>query len=157
MANFRTTTNQTNFDARTFATDVANARNRQRESYSGNGTFSQIGGYDVVGINTKGIPEIRLAIKNYVQKIEDHLSRIKVTADPTIALKGTGMEDAVRQYISKVVDYCTSLCTNLLAFNDKLAKVEEAWQTSDVNMASNVNGATGDLSSAASQRYTEKF
>ena len=162
MATLQTTATQTEFDATMYANDVAQTRNSQREwaatgSKGGFMSWFNNSNYSVVGINTARIPEMRTAIRNYVERINEHLGNIKTTTDPTIALKGTGMEEAVKTYIGEVVDYCTALCSNLLAFSDKLAKVEEAWRASDTNMSSSVNGASSGLSSAAGQTYTEKF
>lgn len=168
MASFMNEASQTGFDAQNYASSTASARSATRSGsglVKGSNGFLGIGAkagniassnYSVVGINTKQIPEMRNAIRNYVNDIQEHLAQIKVSTDPSIALKGTGMEQAVKDYIAKVVNYCNALCSNLLAFSDKLAKVEAAWLSSDLNMSSTVNGASSDLESA-SQSYQEQF
>lgn len=154
MANFNTNTTQSGFNAETYTQQMVRARQGQRDDVSNKFGFSS---YDVVGINTTKIPAMRAAIRDYVEKVYDHLHQIQTTTDPSVALKGTGMEDAVKDYVKNVVEYCTSLCSNLLAFSDKLVKVEEAWKNSDMNMSSKVNTGTSGLSSAAGQRYEEQF
>ena len=167
MASFMNTASQSSFDAESYAQQVASNRNSQR---SGSGVSGDSGfafwktkgnassnSYSVVGINTAKIPEMRQAIRTYVDNIEEHLKGVRVNTDPTIALRGTGMENAVKEYIALVVNYCEALCTNLLAFSDKLAKVEEAWKNSDTNMSSTINSASSDLSGAANSTYTEQF
>lgn len=134
--------------------NVINQRNSQREA--GTGTFNS-GDYDVVGINTSMIPQMRQAIREYVDKINEYLNQVQANTDPSIALKGTGMEQAVKEYIQNVVKYCQVLCSNLLVFSDKLVKVEEAWRTSDQNMTNKVNFGSSELNSAAGQTYTEQF
>lgn len=134
---------------------MTNQRNQQRNmGYSGGGTTW---GYDVVGINTSMIPQMRQAIRTYVDRVYAQLDKVQANTDPTIALKGTGMENAVTEYVENVVKYCKALCSNLLAFSDKLVKVEEAWRTSDQNMSSKVNSGSSELNSAAGQTYTEQF
>lgn len=135
---------------------MTDQRNQQRNmGYSEGG--STIWGYDVVGINTSMIPQMRQAIRTYVDRVYAQLDKVQTNTDPTIALKGTGMENAVTEYVENVVKYCKALCSNLLAFSDKLVKVEEAWRTSDQNMSSKVNSGSSELNSAAGQTYTEKF
>lgn len=161
MANFMNQATTSGFDAESYARGAASSRQATRDSSGlrqGSNGFFGIGAkqgnvaessYSVVGINTTMIPQMRTEIRNYVQAIQDHLNNVKVQTDPTVALKGTGMEQAVKEYIAKVVAYCNALCSNLLAFSDKLAKVQAAWEASDMNMSSTVNSGSSDLDSAS--------
>lgn len=164
MASFLTSATQSGFDAQTYVSQVSQSRNQNREGFyrkdyhggSVKPNQAYTSSYDVVGISTKQIPEMRQAIRNYVDNVNQYLSGVQSELDPTIALKGTGMEAAVTDYIASVVKYCQGICSNLLAFSDKLAKVEEAWRSSDANMSNTINGATTGVNSAG-QFYQEQF
>lgn len=155
MANFNNEVSTSGFDAQSYASETARTRNQTRES-SNAGWITANSSYDVVGLNTTKIGDMKTAIDNYVNDVYEHLKNVKVDTDPSVALKGTGMEEAVKSYVAKVVEYCEALCSNLLAFNDKLTKVEEAWRASDKNMSSKVTAGEGDVS-AATSTYTEQF
>lgn len=163
MADWRQNAQQTGFDASQYTETMTSTRNAQRSGSGLSSGFLGIGGntasssYSVVGINTNEIPNMRLAIRNYVQRIQDHLDTINTTTDPTVALKGTGIETAVQEYIVSVAKYCKALSSQLLAFSDKLAKVQEAWETSDMNVSSSVRGSADEVASTSSQTYTEQF
>lgn len=155
MASFYNETSTTGFDAQTFTAQTSGTRSKTRESSQAS-FIGQFSTYDVVGLNTTQIGPMKEAIRKYVDDVYEHLKNVKVTTEPSIALKGTGMEEAVKTYIANVVAYCEALCSNLLAFNDKLTKVEEAWRNSDKNMSSKVAAGESDLS-AATSTYTEQF
>lgn len=162
MASFMNEASQSSFDAQSYANGVTTSREKTRSGSGLSNGFFGIGGnvasssYDVVGIDTKQIPDMQKAINTYVNEVQEHLSQVKVTTEPSVALKGTEMEIAVKEYVAKVVEYCNALCSNLLAFSDKLYKVQQAWENSDANMSKTINGGAGELNSA-SQTYTEQY
>lgn len=112
--------------------------------------------YDVVGINVNQVPNMKNAIDNYVDAVKEYLSGINTKLNTQQAIKGTGMEEAVSQYIDDVVKYCKAVCSNLLAFSDKLTAVQKAWETSDTNMSNTIKGASSDVNAAATE-YSKQF
>lgn len=110
--------------------------------------------YSVVGMRTAGIPIIQGIMREYVTEIENVLDGFNTEARVSQAIKGTEMEAAVANYVEKVSEYTKSLCTYLLAFNDKLTDVQKAWEASVANMAQTVNDGVGQFDNA-STRYTE--
>lgn len=110
--------------------------------------------YSVVGMRTAGIPIIQQLIRDYVTEVENVLDGFNTEAKVSQAIRGTEMEAAVANYVEKVSQYTKSLCTYLLAFNDKLSDVQKAWEAAVADMAQTVNSGMGDLE-GASTRYTE--
>ena len=163
MSDWRQGSQQTAFNAGQYTQELSQMREGQRSTSGLNGGFFGIGGnmasssYSVVGINTNEIPNMRQAIRNYVQRIHEHLDTINTTTDPTVALKGTGIESSVQEYIVSVSKYCKALTSQLLAFSDKLAKVQEAWEASDANLSQTVRSSAEEAGSSSSRVYTEQF
>ncbi len=112
--------------------------------------------YSVVGINAAKVPEMREQIRTSVTNIQNHLDSIEAAAESNEAYKSANGEirDAVVQYVESVKTYCKALVSNLLAFSDKLAEVEQAWQSSTSAMAGSVSSSTSGLSDN-STFYTE--
>ncbi len=105
----------------------------------------------LVGIDVTQIPTMKAAIRSYVDDINKALSDFGSNAESNVkaSLRGTGMEVMVAEYINNVALYCKSLTSQLLAFNDQLSYVEEAWTTADNNFTSSVNATSGEVSSAS--------
>lgn len=105
----------------------------------------------LVGIDVTQIPTMKAAIRTYVEDIDKTLSEFGNNAETNVTegLKGTGMEVMVAEYINNVALYCKALTSQLLAFNDQLSYVEEAWSSADNNFTSTVNATSGEVSSAS--------
>lgn len=163
MANWTQGAVQATFDAKAYASDLASTRSGQRSGSGVSNGFLGIGGnasnngYSVVGINVNEIPNMRTAIRNYVETVQNKLNELNVIASSEEAMKGAGIQEAIKEYVRSVSDYCQSLTSQLLAFSDKLVKVQEAWENSDANISSSVSSSAAETSSTAKTSYTEQF
>lgn len=151
MSNWTQESKRVSFSAGETVSEFASKRDAQRS-----GGASASSDVSVVGINVYEIPNMKSAIKTYVEGVQEHLSSINTSVDTGMAMKGTGVEEAVFLYIESVSNYCQSLVSQLLAFSDKLSLIQEAWEESDINMASKIN-ATSDEVNSTSDVYVEKY
>ena len=100
-----------------------------------------------VGINIDQIPIMKNAISLYVDRLNNHLNQVKRDADTSQAFKGDYAR-AVRSFVDAVCNSCANIISNLLAFNDDLDKVMEAYRQKDESMASEINSTAGNVDSA---------
>ena len=101
------------------------------------GTFFKNGGTTVVGINVNQIPAMKAAVETYCQEINNALGTL-TNYDPTIAFKGTAIEPALKEYIDAVIEACGAIVSNMLAFNDQLTEVQNAYAAKDETSASQI-------------------
>jgi len=164
MASFMNEASKSTFDANAKVTNFTSGRTRTASGVTqssgqigtqwykhGTAAVSQ---YSVVGINTHRIGVIQDVMRDYVTSIENVLDGFNTEAMVSQGIRGGAMESAVKNYVAKVSEYTKSLCTYLLAFNDKLTDVKNAWEASVASMAETVEAGMGDLD-GASTRYTE--
>lgn len=125
-------------------------------STTGWGPFkkSTTNNFSVVGIKVSEIPNMREAIRIYVQGIKDHLDGIEPLATANSAFKSEEVQGAVKTYIAKVKEYCMNLVSQLLAFSDKLDEVRQKYEENMATLAGNVGESTSSLN--AGNTYTEQ-
>ena len=110
-------------------------------------------GTTVVGINVNHIPAMKTAVRNYVDNIRKALDELN-TYDPQVAFKGE-YATAMTEYIEAVKTACNAIVSQMLAFNDQLTKVQEAYQAKDTATASSIKNTAQSTSSAYSE-YQEQ-
>lgn len=130
-----------------FFSGTVNKKVSEVNSFFKNGTT-------VVGINVNKIPEMKTAIRSYVADIEKALSELK-NYDPTVAFKGDEIVPALQTYIEAVIETCGAIVSNMLAFNDQLTEVENAYKAKDETAASTIT-SSADSTRSAYTRYTEQ-
>lgn len=113
-----------------------------------------LNGSTVVGMNVGEIPNMRGAIRYYVEQVETHLKQVNEQADTTQAFKGE-YATAIKEYVSAICTACECVTSNLLAFSDKLLVVQEAYQTRDAELKSAIGSSASDVQSSFS-RYQEQ-
>lgn len=111
-------------------------------------------GTTVVGINVNQIPAMKQAIREYVTSIETALKELK-NYDPEVAFKGEDIVPALKGYIDAVIETCGAIVSNMLAFNDQLTEVENAYKAKDEAAASTITSSAESTRSAYT-RYTEQ-
>ena len=111
-------------------------------------------GATVVGINVGHIPAMQQAIRDYVNAIDSALGELK-NYDPQVAFKGDEIVPALKQYIDAVKETCGAITSNMLAFNDQLTEVENAYKAKDTAAASTISSSAESTRSAYT-RYTEQ-
>ena len=149
--NWSTETQTSSFTTNNFVNDAIAKRQRSGES-SGKSPHN---GFDVVGINAAEVPNMKIAIQEYVNRIKSYLEKINEDAEAAKAFKGDEIASSVRKYIASEKEYCTDLVSNLLAFSDRLQDVYDAWNKAASNMSSGINSAASKLN-GESQAYTTK-
>lgn len=110
-------------------------------------------GETVVGINVNHIPTMKAAVRKYVENIKSALNELN-SYDPEVAFKGEYAQ-AMTTYIEAVKTACNAICSQMLAFNDQLTKVQEAYQAKDQATASSIK-KTADSTSSAYTEYQEQ-
>ncbi len=111
-------------------------------------------GSTVVGINVGHIPAMKSAIRQYVADVDKALAELK-NYDPTVAFKGDEIVPALQIYIDAVIETCGAIVSNMLAFNDQLTEVENAYKSKDEVAASTIKSSAESTRSAYT-RYTEQ-
>lgn len=111
-------------------------------------------GTTVVGMNVNQIPAMKTAIRDYVASVETALGELK-NYDPTVAFKGDEVVPALQAYIDAVIETCGAIVSNMLAFNDQLTEVENAYKAKDESAASTIKSSAESTRSAYT-RYTEQ-
>lgn len=106
-------------------------------------------GTTVVGINVNSIPMMKEAVRNYVYGIKEALNKLNAY-DPQVAFKGE-YSAAMTTYIEAVRTACNAICSQMLAFNDELTKIQQAYEAKDQATASAIKQTAESTSSA----YTE--
>ena len=102
-------------------------------------------GFDVHGLNVKGIAEIKDEINNWVKEIES--VNIAIAGKQiTGAVKGAAVEQRVKKVCQRMSSYVSNLTNELKRYNDILEKVKQGYATYD-------STESGSLSSLAN-RYS---
>lgn len=110
-------------------------------------------GTTVVGINVNHIPAMKDAVRKYVDNIKNALNELNAY-DPQVAFKGEYAQ-AMTTYIEAVKTACNAICSQMLAFNDQLTKVQQAYEAKDQATASTIK-QTADSTSSAYTEYQEQ-
>lgn len=109
-------------------------------------------GSTVVGINVNQIDSMKQAIRNYVDNLQKTLDKLDAV-DPNVAFKGE-VNTAIVEYINAVKTACQAVVSNMLAFNDQLTKVQEAYLAKDDELKSKIT-ADADTTRSSFKAYSE--
>lgn len=147
---------KSDFDAKGYTTGVSDSRSANRATSKVDLTP---GSYSVVGMKVSSVPAMQDAIENYVKAIKDHLDGINtdVAEDANKFVKSTEVRTALDNYITSVKQYCMVLASQLIAFNDKLSDVANAWIQSSKNVSDTLNTESTKLSNDAGQEYQRQY
>lgn len=110
-------------------------------------------GTTVVGINVGHIPAMKDAVRKYVDNIKTALNELN-SYDPQVAFKGE-YSQAMTVYIEAVKTACNAICSQMLAFNDQLTKVQQAYEAKDQATASTIK-QTAESTTSAYTEYQEQ-
>lgn len=110
-------------------------------------------GTTVVGINVNAIEGMKTEIREYVKTIDTALAELK-NYDPEVAFKGDAVVPALKAYIEAVIETCSAITSNMLAFCDQLSEVQDAYLKKDEAAGSTINKSAESTRSAYT-RYTE--
>lgn len=156
MATWQTDINKVlNNVGNTFNTVTSNIQNTfgtitNRAISDVNSFFSN--GTTVVGINVNQIPAMKTAVRTYVEGIQSALGEL-VNYDPEIAFKGE-YSAKLKEYIQAIIETCNAIVSHMLAFNDELTKVQQAYEAKDTASASAIS-ADAESTRSAYTNYTE--
>ncbi|CDE09416.1 unknown [Bacillus sp. CAG:988] len=166
MANWVTETTASTFDQNSAINTAMTNRQGVRETGAGNtgnngnnifleALTGQNTGLSLVGLSATKIGQVRETIRAEVADIEKHLNDMNSAADTGNAFKSHEgeVEKAVKEAVDNVKQYVINLTSGLLAFSDKLADVNNTWQSQTETMAGNITTTTGQ--SNAGTKYTE--
>ena len=109
--------------------------------------------YDVVGINAEHVPAMQEAIRTYVNNLKEHLKGVNEKADTAQAFSGE-YATGVKNFVTAVTVACGAVISMLLAFNDQLEEVKQAYAKKDEKVKSDLDSQAGELESAF-QEYKE--
>ena len=111
-------------------------------------------GYNVVGINAAKVPEMRDAIRQYVDNIITNIDAVDPLLSADLAFKSEEVQASIKTYITTVKESCASYVSGLLAFSDKLEDVYEAYQANISRVADNYTTITSSIDQK--DKYTEQ-
>lgn len=148
--NWETNTVSSGFNAETGSITAINNRDAQRSNVFMNGVERSLisGGFfginnTVVGMNVAEVTNMRNAIEEYCQNIENYLNGLNPAAEATDAFKGEAVNQALTTYMNNVTTYCKNLVSQLRAFSDKLADVKNQWEKATQNMGETIRSTSG--------------
>lgn len=110
----------------------------------------KIDGNGVIGIKVSGIPTIKNAIDDYIDRINAQLDKVNTEVSAKTALVGQEMEDALTSYLSAIVDCCKKYITYLNLFKDLIDGVQKAYTDKQETMASTINTSMAEVNSRIS-------
>ena len=119
--------------------NIITRRNDNRTRVKSNEIISK---YSVVGMKISEIPNMRNAIRQYVENINNYLESIDEIGKVGSAFKSKEIQNAIKDYVLTLKTYCINLISQLLAFSDKLADVANAWIIASSNIAGVVNSSS---------------
>lgn len=99
--------------------------------------FSMSSRFNVIGINANEVPNMQNAIRTYIDEVKQTVAKLDAL-DPTIAFKGE-YANAVREYVEAVKYACSAVTSQLLAFNDQLTAIQNAYAVNDAQLRGNVS------------------
>ena len=113
-------------------------------------------GSTFIGLNYSEVPNIRQAIRTYVDNIQKVADGLNTEANAEIAVHGE-ITNATKSYMMAIKEVVDSYVSTLLAYSDKMQEYYETYKASDTQLSSDVSSEAKSLqSSAASSTYTEK-
>lgn len=101
--------------------------------------------YSIVGIDATKVWPTRQKINEYVKRLEEKVKSINESADMNKVVKSEEIQLAVKNYISKVEEYCANLCSMLKIFDYKLYDVQEIWKNTASSFAANITDDTNTI------------
>lgn len=112
-----------------------------------------VSGTSYIGINGQKIPQMRNAIREYVNAIQSHLDKVVEDTSTVNAFHGD-YAGSVTDYVTAVKRICQDYTSKLLEFSDNLDKIAELYHSKDTEYAANI-ASTAKNASANSTAYTE--
>ena len=112
------------------------------------------GGYSVVGINVNQIPNMRTAIREYVDKITNHMDNINPILSSSSAFQSDEVKIATEKFINTVKEIVSNYLSGLLVFSDKLEDISEVYQRNVERLAKTIDDATNNTDIGT--KYTEQ-
>lgn len=109
-------------------------------------------GATIIGINVNQIPQMKQAVRSYVDGLQKQLDKLNAI-DPKTAFKGE-ISTAIVEFIDAVKQACQAVVSNMLAFNDQLTKVQAAYENRDSEMKSRIKADT-EAARSSFTNYTE--
>lgn len=107
-----------------------------------------------VGMDYNQVPNIRAAIREYVESIKTELAKLNTQAETSQAFKGQ-IEGAVKEYVQAINTAADAYVSHLLEYSDKMQEVYEKYMAHEENLSQQVKGQGTELSSSVDE-YTEQ-
>lgn len=102
---------------------------------------------DVVGIDANQVPQMKQAIKTYVDELKSHLDTMQTNAQTDEAFKGE-YAAAISDFVAAVNQCCYAVISQLLSFSDTLDEVQAKYAEKDSTMAKDISGQAEELRSS---------
>ena len=116
------------------------------------GLNSVINGNDLVGISVQNIPDMKDAVRQAVQNLDNKLNEFRAAGQPAQAFSGQ-YRDAIIKYIDAVKEATQVLTSQLLVFNDRLDQVGTNYVIRDGVVAESITDAGTKLDK---EKYQEE-
>ena len=101
---------------------------------------------DVTGINMNRLDDMKNAVENYCQKLEQHLDAMQTSVKTDEAFAG-GYAEAVTEFLGAIKDCCYAIINNLREFKKKLDEVGEKYSIKNDEVASSLTDQAQELRS----------
>ena len=115
--------------------------------------------YSVVGINATQAKAAADRMVTSTKALMDKIKSINVDATKLDnAVKGNEVQQAIKDYIEKVKQYCAAVVSDINAFADKLYEVSRVWEESQKTFATgSINeSANSSFSGSTTEEYRTK-
>ena len=152
--NFNVESKTSSFDVNKAYTDIYNNRASNQDTTRVDSPSRGLFGDDVIGLNASKIPEMKSAIMDMCNAIDAKLNELETDIDSNSAYRGEGIDEALKNYLGRVAEYCSNLTSTLRAFNDKLTDVKNQWDAATGSMESQIGSTSGSFATGTQYQET---
>lgn len=109
---------------------------------------TELTGGTVVGIDAEFATSIKEAIDTYIDGIETELEKLETEVDPEGAFKGSGITEALKNFVTSVKEIAKNYITTLkYAEHQIINSVHSAYETQDTDLSASLNADSTNLES----------
>lgn len=109
------------------------------------------GNFQIIGLNANKISDIKTVISTYISEVDAIVDQLDTSISANNAVRGDGVDAAVKQYATSVKESIKSFTSGLLAFNEQLDAVAAAYTAYTQSLGDTVSSSAGDVNSSFSK------
>lgn len=100
----------------------------------------------IVGIDADFVTSIQTAIDTYIAGIQTELDKLETNVDPSTAFKGSGVTEAVQNFVTSVKEVAEGYIAKLQEAEKQIIdSVHSAYETQDTDLSANLTADSSSL------------